>query len=148
MLRPRNVRTAWSIDELIYDRRVPHSPLSLSHSLFPSLPLSPSSFSLLFTQPCASHRYQCQQVSFAASHRIFFSFFASWSRVSVCTLFVGHAACAWGSVNHCYLDPLVALLLLLVFRIAIMLTIRQITALPPLWGLIIRRSLLKNFSAD
>lgn len=70
--------------------------------------------------------------------------------------FEGHAACGLGQLNHCYLDPLVALpllpllplLLLLVFRIAIMLTIRQITAMPPLWGLIIRRSLLKNFSAD
>lgn len=131
------------------------------------LPLSLSS-SLPATAPsCGSHRYQCQQVSrcvriasLLQRPRILISSFC----VQPVHPLLEHAlsrdgAEGLGRVNHCYLDPLVApsatLMLLLVFRIAIMLTIRresplwEITAMPPLlWGLIIRRSLLKNFLAD
>lgn len=119
-----------SIDELIYDRRVPHSPA----------PLLPCSLILPVSAPsCGSHRYQCQQVS----RRVRIASLRQRPRILISSFCVqrvhpllGHALSRGmgrggqgaGWVNHCYLDPLVApcatLMLLLVFRIAIMLTIR------------------------
>lgn len=146
-----------SIDELIYDRRVPHSPAPA-----PPLPISASHCAVLWFASISmstGFSLRSHRISSSASSHLDLEFLCA-----TCAPFAGACSLERGGrgaagVNHCYLDPLVApsatLMLLLVFRIAIMLTIRresplwEITAMPPLlWGLIIRRSLLKNFLAD